>query len=316
MALCSIVIPWYRDLAELRRAVDSVFAQDEQDFEVIVVANGVSDSAYQEMVGLYADPRFRTARLGAPGGAAARNHGAALARGRLIFFLDADDRFHPTKLSRFVAFYRDSGFEVAFSRGCRVRGGGVSWIFPVGYWDGSRPVAEYFFCDGCTISSSAIVISARAKGRATFTVPSKQYEDPDFIIRAEYSGLDVKMLPEALYDWFDERSDNRVSRRVRWDERLAWIAELPDNVTPRARAAFRARCIAQHVFPRKPIRCLAFFIDAFMARAVPARDVALFLVRGLIPKKLRERLLNYYFLRRSRCEGEKEAGLAKSRTTG
>lgn len=299
MPLCSVVIPWYKDFAYLRRAVDSVLAQDQQDFEIIVVANGVTDENYAKVCSLYSDPRYRTARLPNAGGAEARNHGLFLARGHLVFFLDADDRFHPAKFSRFLEWHKAPGFHVAFSRGLRMRANGVSWPFPVGHWDGTRPVAEYFFCDGCTISSSAIVVSASVRDRVRFNTEARTYEDPDLIIRAEHSGLDVKMFSEPLYDWYDDAAADRMSRNVDWDRRLAWIESLPDNVSQKARTAFRARCVAQHVFPVHPFRCLGFFSDALLTGAIPPRDVILFMVRGLLPVSVRDSLLNRYFLRRA-----------------
>lgn len=297
--LCSIVIPWYRGISDLRRAVDSVLAQDHANFEIIVVANGVTDGAFDEVQVLYSDPRYRVVRIEEAGACPARNEGLRIAAGELVFFLDADDRFHPRKLSIVLEKYRSTGFDVAFSRGYRVRKHGVSWLWPVGFWAGEKPVAEFFFCDGCTISTSAIILAARVRDRLQFAVRGYPYDDPNLIITAEAMGLDIKMLPEALYDYFDDREDNRISQRANWTERLAWISQTPANVTPKARAAFEARCVAQHMFPNNPFLCLRIFADALARGAVPLRDLAMFVGRGLLPAQIRHNLLNLYHVRRA-----------------
>lgn len=306
MPLCSIVIPWYRGISDLRRAVDSVLAQDCQDFEIIVVANGVSDADYAEVETLYADPRYRVARLPVAGASSARNLGIKLATGKLIFLLDADDRFHKGKLSRFLALAETDPFDVAFSRGQRLRPNGVSWVWPVAHWDGRKPIAEFFFCDGCTISTSAIVIAADVKDRIPFGEDSRPYEDPDIILRADDLGLRVIMLEDSLYDYFDDRTEHRLSNKLNWTERLAWIDATPPNVSAKAKAAFRVRCVAQHLFPRKPFLCARLFWDALLKRAVPLRDLALFVIRGLIPAPLRHGLVNRYFAARAARNGQAE----------
>ncbi|MFA5951913.1 MAG: glycosyltransferase family 2 protein [Hyphomicrobium sp.] len=315
MPFCSIIIPWHRDLNDLRRAVDSVLAQDWAEFEIIVVANGVADQEFSEVSALYEDRRYRAVRLEIANASIARNHGSKIATGDLLFFLDADDRFHAGKLLRFVELYRTEGFDVAFSRGHRVRKHGVRWPWPIGHWDGKRPVAEFFFCDGCTISTTAIVLAASSKEVLRFSECHRPYEDPDLIIRAEHMGLRVIMLPEPLYDYFDDRTDNRLSNALNWSERLAWIDQTPGNVSKKARAAFRARCVGQHLFPGKFFTCLGYFADALVRGAVPPRDIALFMARGFIPIKMRHALLNQYFTARAARVERRERRLRASGTT-
>lgn len=89
-----------RDYASfLPEAIDSVLAQSLGSWECLVVDDGSTDStpALLERLAL-ADPRISTQRQAATGVSAARNRGLAMARGRYIQFLDADDRLAPTKL--------------------------------------------------------------------------------------------------------------------------------------------------------------------------------------------------------------------------
>lgn len=292
---CTIVIPWHRNIDDLRQAVDSVFGQTVQDFEVVVVANGVGNREWREAAELKSDPRYRPVRLGIAGASPARNHGLKLARGKLVFFLDADDVFFKNKLERVLAAHRRSGFDVAFSRGVRERGNGVSWAFPVPFWDGEKELSEFFFCDGGLISASALVVSAAVRDRLQFDEDCHFCEDPDLVIRAASMGLKVEMLPEALYRWSDARTENRLSQRPDFAGRLAWIDRREGVFSEKARAGFRARCVAQHVFPRDPARNLGFFIHALRLGAATPREVALFMLRGLLPTGARRRLINLYF---------------------
>ena len=101
MPKVSIVIPVYNGERFLREALDSVFAQTFQDFEVICVDDGSTDGSlaiirkYGEMIAVL---RQRNA-----GGSAARNAGVAQAAAPYVAFLDQDDRWYPHKLERQVS---------------------------------------------------------------------------------------------------------------------------------------------------------------------------------------------------------------------
>lgn len=295
----SVVIPWHRNLDDLTAAIESVLAQDEQSLEVIVVANGVIDSLFWSAVALSPDPRVKVLRLKAPDASAARNFGMQAATGDLVFFLDADDTFLPGKVSTVLRAFSAQPLDVVFSRGERLRGEGTSWAIPQEAWQPTTPLGEFFFCGGNNISTSALVVSAAAKERLAFRSAATPYEDPDLLFQAEAQGMTIRMLPEVLYRWSDHRSEGRLSRTLNAEQRLAWAASLPATVSRRARAAFGARCVAQHLFPRRPGLCLRLFGSALRYRAMPVHEVALFAVRGLLPRGLRRRLLNVYLSRRA-----------------
>jgi glycosyltransferase involved in cell wall biosynthesis len=298
MPKATVVIPWHRNLDDLRRAVASVFDQTEQDFEIVVVVNGADDDGWRQACNLSSDKRYRVERLVRGDVSAARNHGLRIASADLVFFLDADDIFFPDKLATFIRAHAERSFDVAFSRGVRHRGDDVSWPFPIGHWDGRQPISEFFFCDGCTISTSAIVISTSVRGRIAFD--GQSYEDPGLVMRAVHMGLDVVMLPDMLYRWSDDRTEHRLSQAVNYEQRLAWIDQTGDASTEKAKAAFRARCVAQHQFPRSFVRNLGHFAHAGWVGAATPREVMLFMLRGLLPPRLRRRLVDAYFLASAR----------------
>ena len=94
--LISVIIPTHDRLVMLQEAVCSVRQQTIDSWELLVVDDGSSDGTWQW---LGSQPEIRALRLPTRRGpSAARNLGAANARGEYLAFLDSDDLFLPPKL--------------------------------------------------------------------------------------------------------------------------------------------------------------------------------------------------------------------------
>lgn len=97
----SVVIPTHNSESTIERALESVFAQSAQPFEVIVVDDASSDGTY-EMVNQIAqrvDIPLRLHSLSENlGPSFTRNVGWDLASSDYVAFLDSDDSWHPQKL--------------------------------------------------------------------------------------------------------------------------------------------------------------------------------------------------------------------------
>lgn len=98
----SVIIPTHNRAGFLVETLESVFAQEERDFEIIVVDDGSTD-ATQEILKRYSG-RVEILRQENRGPAAARNFGIDRARGEYVAFLDSDDRWFPWTL----ALYREA----------------------------------------------------------------------------------------------------------------------------------------------------------------------------------------------------------------
>lgn len=95
----SAVVPAARRDAHLAAAVESLLAQTLTDLEVIVVLDGAEPGR-----ALPTDPRVRVHEYGERRGTpVALNRGLAMARGRYVARLDADDVAHPERLALQVA---------------------------------------------------------------------------------------------------------------------------------------------------------------------------------------------------------------------
>jgi glycosyltransferase involved in cell wall biosynthesis len=119
----SIVIPTYNRAALLPRALESVLAQSERDFECIVVDDGSSD-ATAAVVREYPDARIRYQVQTNAGVSAARNAGAKLASGDHLLFLDSDDELVPDAVERFAEAAQTNRWSVVLSGWTRVSSDG------------------------------------------------------------------------------------------------------------------------------------------------------------------------------------------------
>lgn len=87
--MISVIIPNYNGARFLREAVDSALNQQGVELEVIVVDDGSTDES-REIIESY-DERIRATFQENQGASTARNAGLAMAEGRYVKFLDADD---------------------------------------------------------------------------------------------------------------------------------------------------------------------------------------------------------------------------------
>lgn len=96
----SVVVPVRDGTAALARALRSILSQEGPSFEVVVVDDGSREDVGAAVEAL-GDPRVRWFRQEPSGVSAARNAGAAAARGDYLVFLDADDLALPGWLAGF-----------------------------------------------------------------------------------------------------------------------------------------------------------------------------------------------------------------------
>ena len=108
----TVVIPAYNRAAVVGRAIQSVFAQTRQDFEIVVVDDGSADGTVAAVTAIN-DPRVVLVRHERNLGASlARNTGIRAGTAPYVAFLDSDDEWLPTRLEKLLSVFERSGDRV------------------------------------------------------------------------------------------------------------------------------------------------------------------------------------------------------------
>lgn len=109
-SLVSVIIPTYGARGNLKKAIDSVIAQDYSSLEIIVVDDNDPETDARRQTELLMDAFSSVENVlyikhsSNRNGAAARNTGLFASHGQFIAFLDDDDLFLAGKLSKQVSF--------------------------------------------------------------------------------------------------------------------------------------------------------------------------------------------------------------------
>ena len=108
----SVIVPVYQAEAFLDQCVQSMLAQTERDFELLLIDDGSPDNS-PALCDAYAvrDSRIRVLHKPNGGVSSARNAGLDAAGGEFIVFLDSDDWAEPDYLSRLLALQAQTAEE-------------------------------------------------------------------------------------------------------------------------------------------------------------------------------------------------------------
>lgn len=199
----SIVVPTFARPAQLRRCLDGIAALDRPGiaFDVIVVDDG-GPEPLDGLVASYADRLdVHLVRQQRGGPAAARNAGAARARGRFLAFLDDDCTPDPGWLAAMV-------HELA-QDDRRLLGGRVENALHANpYATASEHVAQFVYAYNQTsrarerfFRTNNMALAAdlfRKVGGFDATIPSATAEDKEFCDRWVAHGLALRPVPAAV----------------------------------------------------------------------------------------------------------------------
>jgi hypothetical protein len=291
----------------LDRALASVRSQRDVDVEIIVAADVAPGTPLPD---LGADVRIEIVG-GGRGPGAARNAGAAVARGEWVGFLDDDDTWAPDKLRRQIAVGADHGPDaVVASRHNLVIDGWTADVRPRRALRPGEDVSEFLCCiqwpygSTGTISPSSLLASAAFLRRCRFDDRVVPFEDYDFVLRAvRHHGGSVVQLPEPLVDYHRDSGRAHLSDALGWKAWTAWADARADLFTPSSAAGVRLTRSAAQPDARGDLR--EILMSAFAAgRPRPADVVAAFLLAYAPPAARRAAAIRWAGLvHRSRPAG-------------
>jgi len=242
--LVSVVMPAYNVAWCIRSAVDSVLAQTYTARELIVVNDGSTDNTravLEDYRGL-----VTVIDQGNQGMCAARNVAIRRSHGTYIAFLDADDRWLPTKLAQQVELLQcrpDIGFCSTTARVEDERGALLN------LWrcrPGRTQMLETLFAENAAIAGGCSAVVARKhliEQVGLFDESLRGFEDPDLWIRlAAVTGYACIDEPLAII----LRREKSVSRNVD-AMRASTLRSMSKNrnlLPPELRGGFWRRCLA------------------------------------------------------------------------
>lgn len=110
--LVSISMPAYNSESYIAEAIESVLAQTYANFELIIIDDGSTDQT-RKIIDRYSDPRIIKIYSDVNRGLiATRNQIAAIAKGKYLALLDADDRAFPQRLATQVNFLEANDIDI------------------------------------------------------------------------------------------------------------------------------------------------------------------------------------------------------------
>jgi glycosyltransferase involved in cell wall biosynthesis len=199
---CSVILPTYNRAGALPRAVASVLAQDEPDFELIIVDDGSTDQTWTWLATL-GDRRIRFARSERnQGPSAARNIGIMMASAPVLVFLDSDDAYCPNRLSLPLAvFAREPDVIGTLSASRKQDKYGQTRAAAVPDVKLVPPAFEWaMLADLVGVESTSITVrTEHARKAGGFDVSLRRTEDREFLIRLARLGA-LRVLPDILFE--------------------------------------------------------------------------------------------------------------------
>ncbi|HVH25114.1 MAG TPA: glycosyltransferase family A protein [Vicinamibacterales bacterium] len=196
MPAVSVIVPCHNLGRYLDEAVESVLRQRFQDFEIVIVDDGSTDSETAALLSDYQRPRTRVIRTPHNGLAASRNCGIANTSGRYLCALDADDRLEPEYLARTVQILEEDA-SVAFVSAWLRTFGDEQWE-----WKPTRCDLPTLLYEDTVLTAAVVRREAVASvGGFDTRMPVQGDEDWDLWLTLVERGYRGVILPEVLFNY-------------------------------------------------------------------------------------------------------------------
>jgi len=255
----TVLLPVYNGAATLRQSIDSVLAQDVDDWELLVVDDASTDGS-ADIAHVYAarDPRIRVVAHAVNAGLAATlNEGLEEAGHELVARLDQDDEALPPRLRLQTAFMAEHPNVVA--AGSHVLHMGVTTRFDrlIALPSTPREVARRLPRENCLYHPSVIMRREPVLAAGGYRSEFKNAEDYELWLRLARSH-DLANVPEPLIRYRFSLGGMTLGRK--WEQlfyvRLAQEMNRGEPITL-AEAEVRARRALAAVDRRDFMRIVA-----------------------------------------------------------
>lgn len=242
MPAFSVVVPTFNRPRLLSRAIRSVLAQSERDWELLVVNDGDGDIAAEVAQAGAGDARVRTLATGGRRGAAfGRNAGIAAARGDVVCFLDDDDEYLPGYLAAIGTAFAAGAVDFCWTGVHRIRttSRGTTQVTDLVWDESSEKGGSRRFVLEIATSCGLAIRRACLTEHGAFDEGLRTSEDRDLIFRLIERGCRYAAVPQPLLNVHVQRNQG-LSEWRRSAERSAASARDDEVVMQRHAALIAA----------------------------------------------------------------------------
>jgi len=182
-SLVSIILPTFNRKKFVVEAIKSVLSQTHNNFELIIIDDGSTDSTKDVVLNQFFDNRIRFFSQENKGVSNARNFGLSVSSGEYITFLDSDDLYIPAKIEKQLYVFNHLNFYGL----CH------SWYEKFDHNLGSLGIRKVNFFQG-HIYPELLFYWKHAMAMPSVMIPRKIYE--------EIGGFEVSLTHYEDYDWW------------------------------------------------------------------------------------------------------------------
>lgn len=241
--LVSVLIPSHNYASLVEGCLRSVLEQTYTRLEAVVCDDGSTDGSADIVARMAtSDPRIKLIRKENGGQASALNRAFEASSGEVICFLDADDRFHPSKVERVVGRLLRSGGGAVVHRLLVIgEDGNELQVLPFGYRPESGWLTERLVRRGGRwgVAGGGAVTVRREVAEAIFPMPEERFRTADadaFVFTLVPFLAEIETIEEPLYLYLVHGLNTGLARALDLDvvaRRISFIETTAAAVNER-----------------------------------------------------------------------------------
>ena len=205
----SVVLPTFNRSKLLKRAIQSVFQQTYDNWELIIIDNFSEDNSL-EVIKSFDQSRIKFIQIKNNGIIGfSRNEGIKNATGEYVAFLDSDDWWSKNKLETSLSIFKNKHADIIYHNCIQKKEGSSKSIKcrPL-----KRNAYEDLIINGNTLVTSSVIVSRKVLNVVKFSEEKDHigWEDYDLWIKIAYHKFIFKLISENLgyYSIGNDNFDN------------------------------------------------------------------------------------------------------------